>query len=147
MIFPGGRAHGFGNAQQRKQMGREADQQHGDGGIRDGQVNALGQCPMAIVKVAAAEGLGHQGIEAQQQSYAEQRGGIEDGAADAHGADGSRAQAPDHDGVHDRHGHPAQLGEHDRDGQQQQGRQFAAEARGGGQLRGWSAGEHGPCSP
>ena len=30
--------------------------------------------------------------------------------------------------------HPAQFGEHDRDGEQQQGREFATEARAGGHL-------------
>jgi hypothetical protein len=100
-------------------MGREAHHQHGDGCVGDGQVDALGQRAMAIVEIAAAEGLGHQGIEPQQQADAEERGGVEDGAADAYGADGRRAQAPHHDGVHDGHGHPAQLGEHDRDGEQQ----------------------------
>ncbi len=97
-------------------MRGEADHQHGDGRVGDGQVDSLRQRAMAIVKVSAAVGLGNQGIEAQQQPYAEQRGGIEDGAADTYGANGSRAQTADHDRIHDRHGHPAQLGKHDGDG-------------------------------
>ncbi len=90
-----------------------------NGCVYDGQVHALGQRPMAIVKIAAAESLGDQGIKPQQQADAEERGGIENGAADAHGADGGRAQAAHHDGVHHRHRHPAQFREHDRDGKQQ----------------------------
>ena len=93
MIFPGGRAHCFGDADERKQVGGEAHHQHRDRCVSDGQVHALGQRPMAIVEIAAAEGLRDQGIEPQQQAYAEERGSIEDGAADAHGADGRRAQA------------------------------------------------------
>ena len=96
-------------------MGSKADHEHGDGGVGNGQVNTLGQGAMAIIEVAAAECLGHQGVEAQQHSNAEQRGRVEDGAGDAYGADGCRAQPPYHDGVDDRHGHPPQLGEHDRD--------------------------------
>jgi hypothetical protein len=136
-------AHRFGDADEWKEAGREADGQHGNRRIPDGQVDALGQRPVAIIEITAAKGLRHQRIEPQQQAYAKERGGIEDGAADAYGADGRRAQASHHDGVHDGHGAPAKLGEHDRDGEQQQGSQFATEARGWGFLRDWSAGEHG----
>ena len=101
-------------------MGREADQQHGDGRIADRQVDRLGQGAMAIVIVTAAEGLGDERVEAEQEANAEEGGGIENGVADADGADGGRAETAHHDGVHDRHGDPAEFREHDGDRQQQE---------------------------
>jgi hypothetical protein len=79
---------------------------------------------MAIVVVLAAVGLGDDGVQAEQQADAEERGRVENGVADGDGSDGGRAEATDHDGVDDALGHPAQLAEDDRYGQFCQGGQF-----------------------
>src|SRR6202789_2142974 len=65
-------------------------------------------------------------MEPAHQAVAEDRGGGEQNAAEADGADGFGAMslATDHHGIDDGHGHPAEFGEDERDGQTQHGARF-----------------------
>src|SRR6202789_4633334 len=65
-------------------------------------------------------------MEPAHQAVAEDRGGGEQNAAEADGADGFGAMglAADHHGIDDGHGHPAEFGEDERDGQTQHGARF-----------------------
>jgi len=91
---------------------------------------------MTVFSVAGTEGLGHQGIEADEETFAEKGEDDEDAGADADGADGLGAiwKAADHHGVHDDHAHPAEFGEDERKGEAQRGRKFAAQ---GGKREHW----------
>src|SRR5580698_9715119 len=84
---------------------------------------------MAVVKAARAPGLRDEGVEAEQEADAEEGRRIVDSVAEADGADGVGPEAADHYEVDDGHGHPAQFGEDDGDGESQQSSEFFAETR------------------
>jgi hypothetical protein len=102
-----------------------------DGCERKAEVDAVDEGAMAVLAVARAEGLGDQGVEADEKTFAEKGEDDEDAGADADGADGLGAiwEAADHHGVHDHHAHPAKFGEDEREGEAERGREFAAEWR------------------
>ncbi len=84
---------------------------------------------MAVVEAAGAPGLRDEGIEAEEQADAEQRRRIVNGVAESDGADGVRTEAADHDEIDDGHGHPAEFGKDDGNGEGEEGAEFFAEVR------------------
>ena len=78
---------------------------------------------MAVFALAGAEGLRDEGVETDKQAAAEEAEDVDEDAAEADGGDGYRAvgKTADHHGVDDGHGHPAEFGEDEREGQAQSG--------------------------
>jgi hypothetical protein len=83
---------------------------------------------MALVEPLRAERLGHQRVQAEQNSQPEDRERHEQAAADPDGADRLRSEAPHHQGVHHPHEHPAEFGKNDGGGKTQHGGELAAHA-------------------
>ncbi len=84
---------------------------------------------MAIFALACTESLRNKGVQANQKPSTKKRQHVNKNATQANGGDGHRAagQAADHHGIHDRHAHPAELGENERDRQPQSGADLGAE--------------------
>ena len=59
-----------------------------DGGEGEAEIDAVDEGAMAVFAVAGAEGLGHQGVEADEEAFTEESEDDEDAGADADGADG-----------------------------------------------------------
>ena len=98
---------------------------------RDGQaeVDSVDQGVEAVVAAAGAEGLRDQGVEADEQAFAEEGEDKKQAGADADGCDGLGAvwEAANEHGVFDGHADPADFGEDERDGQVKGGAQFGAD--------------------
>jgi len=79
---------------------------------RKAEVNAVDEGAVAVFAMAGTEGLGDEGVEADEKTLTEKGKDDEDAGADADGANGLGAvgEAADHHGVHDDHAHPADLG-------------------------------------
>ena len=84
---------------------------------------------MAVVEAAGAPGLRDEGVKAEEKADAEEGGRVVDGVAEADGADGVGSETADHDEVDDGHGHPAELGEDDGNGEGEESAEFFADAR------------------
>src|SRR5579885_3356860 len=93
------------------------DQREGD---RPDQVHGL--------DAAADSEIEEQGKESDQKSAAEEGNDVEEVGTDADGADGAGAlrKMADHDGIDDAHGHPADLGKDEREGEAHSWAQLAA---------------------
>ena len=93
------------------------------------EIEAVDERAVAVFALASTEGLGHEGIEADEEAFAEEGEDDEEAGADADGADGFGAvgEAADHHGVHDDHAHPADFGEDERKGEAERGTEFVAE--------------------
>jgi hypothetical protein len=67
---------------------------------------------------ASSEGLGDEGVEADEEAFAEEGKDKEEAGADADGGDGlgTVGEAADHHGVHDCHADPADFGQDERKG-------------------------------
>jgi len=105
----------------------EAHEQRGEG---EGDVDGLGEGAVAVVEAAGAPGLRDEGVEAEEKADAEEGGRVVDGVAESDGADGVRSETADHDEVDDGHGHPAELGEDDGNGEGEESAEFFTDARG-----------------
>ena len=83
---------------------------------------------MTVLAPACSERLGDERVEADKQTAAEERQNVKKVRADAHRADGAGAigKVPDHDGVHDAHAHPADLGKDQRPCEPDGGAKFVA---------------------
>src|SRR5579884_2471356 len=95
---------------------------------------------MTILAPARAKGVGNQRVQSDEKASTEKGQHVEEIGADADGADGGGAvrQAADHHGVHDAHGHPADFGENQREGEAERGAKFGAEIVGDASLAlGW----------
>ena len=104
----------------------------GDGEKRgDGEtkVDAVDERAVAVFATASAEGLGDEGVEANEEAFAEEGEDDEEAGADADSTDGLGAvgQAAHHHGVDDDHAHPADFGKDEGEGQVQSGAKFVAE--------------------
>src|SRR5579885_2445530 len=94
----------------------------------DGEVDAVDERAVTVFALACSESLGDQGIETDQKSAAEEGNDVEEVGTDADGADGAGAlrKMADHDGIDDAHGHPADLGKDEREGEAHSWAQLAA---------------------
>jgi len=87
-----GSGHLWRDAEVRKAKTGRKDEQH-QWRRRDArQPDALGQPAVTFVVVLAPIGLRYQCVQPEQQADAEERGSVEDGIAQGHGADGRRPQ-------------------------------------------------------
>ena len=84
---------------------------------------------VGVVDAFGAEGLGEDGVEAEEDSAEPEGEGVVEDLAERGGSegDGGVGEMADHDGVDDAHGHPADLSEDQREGKVQHGRDFAAD--------------------
>src|SRR5579883_1326759 len=112
-------------AEERAEKPKGCHEQRGHG---DGEIGAINQRAMTIFALAGAEGLGNQGIESNEESAAEEGEHVEQIGADGDGANGAGAlrKMADHDGIDDAHGHPADLGKDEREGEAHSWAQLAA---------------------
>jgi len=111
-----------GNAHQRQDGERRGDE--------EAETDAVDQPTVALVQPAGPVRVRDERLEAEQEAHPEDRHGLEQDAADADGTNGRGAERPDDDGVHDRHGDPADLGEHHRPGQGHHPSQFVSPRHG-----------------
>ena len=111
-----------------QERAEEPDGNHEERRHDQAEVNAVDQGTVAIFAFACAEGLGDERVQANQQPATEKGYDVENAGADADGADriGAVWQVADHDGVNDAHGHPADLGEDEREREVQGRAHFGA---------------------
>src|SRR5258708_2288749 len=83
---------------------------------------------MAIFALACTESLGNKCVQANQKPSAKKRKDVNKDAPKANGGNGHSAvgEATDHHGIDDRHAHPPELGEDQRNGELQSGPEFGA---------------------
>ena len=100
-----------------------------EGSDGEAEINAVDERAVAVFALASAEGLGDEGVEADEEAFAEEGEDEEEAGADADGADGFGAvgETADHHGVDDDHAHPADFGEDERKGEAERGTEFVAE--------------------
>jgi len=84
---------------------------------------------MAIFATTGAEGLRHESVETDEETFPEKGEDDEEAGTDANGTDGFGAvgEAAHHHGVDDDHAHPADLREDERKSELKRGSEFAAE--------------------
>ena len=89
---------------------------------------------VGVVDALCAVGLGENGVEAKEDAADSEGQGVVHDLSEGSGAegDGGVGQVPDHDGVDDAHHHPTDLGEYEREGEVEHGRDFAADGHGSG---------------
>jgi hypothetical protein len=117
-----------GDAEVREEIGEEPHGSEDKGRQREAEVDAVDQRVKAVLGAAGAEGLGNQGVEADEEAFAKEREDEEEAGADADGGDGLGAvgEAADHHGVHDGHADPADFGEDQGQCQVECGAEFGA---------------------
>jgi hypothetical protein len=85
------------------------DAEHGEGRVRDDEIDALREPLMTDMEIAPSPGLRDDRVQPEQDADAEERRSVVRGAGYADRADSFRAETADHDGVDDAHGDPADL--------------------------------------
>ena len=113
--------------------GRKLDDAAERGGEDGGEDEAVVEPAVGFVVAAGAVGLGEEGVEREQDAGdAEGEGVVEDlterGGGDV---DGRVGHVADHDGVDDAHGHPAELGGDEREGEGEDGADLLADGHAG----------------
>jgi hypothetical protein len=97
---------------------------------RDGEaeIDAIDEGMEAVFRATGAEGLGDQGVEANEETFAKEGEDEEQAGADADGGYGLSAvgEAANHHGVHDGHADPADFGQNERQGQVESGAKLGA---------------------
>lgn len=95
---------------------------------RQAEVDAVDEGVEAVFGAAGTEGLGDQGVEADEEALAEEGENQEEAGTDADGGDGLGAvgEAADEHGVFDDHADPADFGQDERDGQVEGGAKLGA---------------------
>ena len=119
-----------GNSEPVEKMGKEPDA--GEEQRREGEakVDAVDERVKTVLATAGAEGLGDEGVEADEDAFAKEGEDEEEAGADADGGDGLGAvgEAADEHGVFDGHADPADFGEDERDGEVESGAKFGAQS-------------------
>jgi hypothetical protein len=84
---------------------------------------------VTVFETAGAERLGDEGVEADEEAFAEEGEDEKEAGADTDGGDrlGAVGEAADHHGVHDSHADPADFGEDEREGHVESGAEFGAQ--------------------
>ena len=125
-----------GDAEEMEEAGKKPDGEEERRQEKKTEIDAVDEGVVTIVLAAGAEGLGDEGVEADQEAFAEEDEDEEEAGADADGGDGLRGigEAADHHGVHDGHADPTDLGEDEGKRQVERGAKFGAE-RGPGEHR------------
>ena len=130
VVYPGLQSH--------PQAALAEKQMRGPGGmitfvVKPGKKPALERARQLLRELrlfACAESLGHESIEAEEETFTEERQHHEDSGTKADRAHGDRAvgQAADHHGVDDGHAHPAEFSEDQRKGEPERGAHFCAQS-------------------
>ena len=106
--------------------GEDCDQQGPEG---EGEDETVEKPAVGGMDFFGAEGLGDEGVEAEQDAANAEGEGVEDDLGErggGHGHGGVR-QAADHAGVDDGHGHPAELAGDERRGEPEERRELRAD--------------------
>jgi len=100
-------------------QGCRGDDGHEDGSEGCGEQEAVVEPAVGFVEMARSVGLGEVGVEAEKDSGDAEGEGVVEDLSESCGGDGeSRVRhVADHDGVHDAHRHPAELGCDERQGE------------------------------
>ena len=119
-----------GNAKSVEDIGEEPDGEEEEWRESEAEIDAVDEGVEAIFAAAGAEGLGNEGVEADEEAFAEEDEDEEEAGADADGGDGlgTVGKAANHHGVHDGHADPADFGEDERDGEVESGAKFGAQS-------------------
>ena len=106
-----------------------------DGGEEQGrngkaEVDAIDEGVETVFEAAGAEGLGDEGVEADEEAFTEEGEDEEEAGTDADGSDGLGAvgEAANHHCVHDGHADPADFGEDERKGQIESGAKLGTQS-------------------
>ena len=120
---------GMGDAEAFEVTGNDPNGDGQEGSDGEAEIDAVDERGVAVFAMAGAEGLGDEGVQADEQAFTKEGEDDEEAGADADGADGFGAvgETTDHHGVHDDHAHPADFGEDERKGEEQGGAKFVAE--------------------
>ena len=110
-------------------VGKQPDRNREKGSDGQAKVDAVDEGSVAVFAAARSEGLGDQGVEADEEAFAEEGEHDEKTGGDADGPDGfgGVGKAADHHGIDEHHAHPADFGEDERKSEAQSGAEFAAE--------------------
>ena len=108
--------------------GRKDDDEDEGEGEAGGEDEAVEEPAVGLVESSGAVGLGEVGVEAEQDAGDAEGDGVVEDLAEGGGGDGEGGvgHVPDHDGVDDAHGHPAEFREDERDGKGEHGPDLAA---------------------
>jgi hypothetical protein len=100
--------------------GEDDDEDEGEG-EPGGEEKAVEEPAVGLVEAACAVGLGEIGVEAEEDAGDAEGDGVVEDLAEGGGGDGERGvgHVSDHDGVDDAHGHPADFGEDERQGERE----------------------------
>src|SRR3984893_2363519 len=100
--------------------GADDDEDQGDGEA-GGEEEGVGGPAVGLVEAACAVGLGEVSIEAEEDAGDVEGDGVVEDLAEGGGGDGEGGvgHVSDHDGVDDAHGHPADFGEDEREGERE----------------------------
>ena len=103
----------WGDAEEREEPGQQPDGNDQERQENQAEINAVDEGVVTVVALAGAESLGDEGIQADEQAFAEEDEDEEETGADADGGDGLGriGKATDHHGVYDGHADPADFGE------------------------------------
>ncbi len=125
----GEQGHLRGNSKAEKEAGKQKGRDKQEGRKSETEVDAVHQGVVAVVRTAGAEGLGDEGVQADEESFAEKDEDEIEAGGNADGGDGLGAvsKAADHHGVLDGHGDPANLGQDKWESEIQRGSQLGAE--------------------
>ena len=87
---------------------------------------------VSFVEATGSVGLGEVGVEAEEDAGDAEGDGVVEDLAEGSGGDGEGGvgHVPDHHGVDDAHGHPAELGEDERKGEREHGSNLVADGHG-----------------
>ncbi len=112
--------------EQRRGDGEDGDEQDGES---DGHDEAVEEPAVGFALLLGAEGLGDEGVEAEEDAADTEAEGVEEDLSEGGGAhgEGGVGEVAEHDGVDQRHGDPAELTGDERDGEMDQRREFAAD--------------------
>jgi hypothetical protein len=120
---------GVRNAEALKVTRKDPDGNGEKGCDSEAEVDAVDQGAVAILATARAKGLRHQGVQSDEDPFAEESEDDEEARGDADRSDRlSRVgKAADHHGVYNHHAHPADFGKDEWKGEAKGGAEFAAE--------------------
>ena len=112
-----------------EQGGRDGEDGDEQGGEGEGHDEAVEEPAVGFVLLFGAEGLGDEGVEAEEDASDAEAEGVEEDLGEGGGAhgEGGVGEMAEHDGVDQRHGDPAELAGDEGQGQVDERGQLAAD--------------------
>jgi len=111
-----------------EERGRDGEDCDKEGGESEGHDEAVEEPAIRFGVFLGAEGLGDEGIEAEEDAADAEAEGVEEDLGEGGGAHGESGvgQVAEHDGVDQRHGDPSELAGDERQSQVDERRELAA---------------------